>query len=420
MLIQFRTSNSFSFKDTAELSMVASADKTHDNVNTFVRGGVKFLKSAVIYGANGSGKTNLTNSFGYMRSLVLSHTDLRNVTFKLDKSCANKPSYFEVTFYNHDGLRCRYGFEVSEDRVIYEWLFHSKSSRETKIFTREKNGVDMGRHGGKYVKDEPKNNQLLIALLANQKMQAAQDVVRWFKDVNLRSGLVSSHMSTLEKINNGNKEDKKKVLDILHSFDIQMEDFIIKERPREPISTDGMEPAMASLVKAVNEFASTKELGPQLDVFTVRKEYHDGKDIGTVELDLLENESDGTKKLFELASYVVDALDVGGVLIIDELESKLHPLVTKELVCIFNSSDKNKNNAQLIFTTHDTNLLRGGHLRRDQIWFTEKDKYGASHLYSLAEYKEKPRKDASLDKDYVKGRFGAIPFIGDFTELLKR
>lgn len=423
MFIRFITSNAFSFKETAELSMVASADKTHDGVNTFTKDGVKFLKSALVYGANGSGKTNFTNAFSYMRSLILDRREIDDISFKLDKACTIKPSYFEVVFYNTDGLRYRYGFESSESAIISEWLFFSKSSRETKLFTREGHEINTNRDfsDAKTLERKIEDDELLLVILAKNKGKISRSVVNWFKNVNLRSGLVSSHMNTLNKIKNGEDEYKKKVLNILHSFDIQMEDFIIKEKPREPIEIDDvkLDSNMIGLLKAVNKFMSTQDLGPQFQVLTVRKEYSEGKDIGTVELDLLENESDGTKKLFELAGYVVDALDDGGVLVIDELESKLHPLITKELVSIFNSSDKNKNNAQLIFTTHDTNLLKGGHLRRDQIWFTEKDKYGASHLYSLAEYKEKPRKDASLEKDYIRGRFGAIPFIGDFSELSK-
>jgi AAA15 family ATPase/GTPase len=121
--------------------------------------------------------------------------------------------------------------------------------------------------------------------------------------------------------------------------------------------------------------------------------------------------------LFALAGSLAESLDSGQTLVVDELESKLHPLVTKEIVKIFNSVKGNKKNAQLIFTTHDTNLLHGKYLRRDQIWFTEKDTFGCSHLYSLAEYK--PRKDASFQKDYISGRYGAVPYIGDFEGLIK-
>lgn len=425
MLIDFKTSNSLSFKDIATLSMVATSDKTLDESNTFKKDGAKFLKSAVIYGANGSGKTNFTNAFAQMRALILGHESLTDFSFKLDKVCQTKPSFFEVVFYYSDNLRYRYGFESNEDSVVSEWLFSSKSSRETCLFTRENKEVTLGRSfsEGKKFKSEVKKADLFLSLVAHEEGKIASEVRSWFKSVNIRSGLESSHINTLHKIQKGGEDDKIKVLDILHSFDIQMEDFIIRER--EPAQFNfSDDPKLAEEYKefaiAMEKFISSQKFGPTYDVFIVRRAYDDGKDIGPIELGLLKDESDGTQKLFELAGYIVDVLDKGGVLIIDELESKLHPLVTRELVKIFNSNEKNPLNAQLIFTTHDTNLLKGGHFRRDQIWFTEKDKYGASHLYSLAEYKEKPRKDASLEKDYVKGRFGAIPFIGDFSELIKK
>lgn len=426
MLIEFRTSNALSFKGMAELSMVASVDKTNDGNNTYVRDGIKFLKSAVVYGANGSGKTNLTNAFSYMKSVISYQSETKDMSFKLDKACLNEPSFFEVVFYNSDNKRYRYGFESTANKIVSEWLFFSKTSRETTLFTRENQNITINRLNfseGKGLESKTTEDKLFLGVVAEFNGSISKSVVNWFKNVNVRSGLVSSHYDTLFKIKNEGEAYRKKILNILHSFDVQMEDFQIKDKPKVPMelptSKDTPE-GLLKMLRAVKEYMDEQEYTPEPQVITIRKSYSDGKDIGTVELDLLENESDGTKKLFELAGYVVDVLDDGGTIFVDELESKLHPLITKELVKIFNSSDKNKNNAQLIFTTHDTNLLKGGHLRRDQIWFTEKDKFGASHLYSLAEYREKPRKDASLEKDYIKGRFGAIPFIGDFSELISK
>jgi AAA15 family ATPase/GTPase len=425
MLVEYRTSNTLSFKDMAELSMVASKDKTHDGENTFIFDNIKFLRSAVIYGANGSGKTNLINTFSYMRSLVLGQISLKDFSFKLDSACRNRPSYFEVVFYDSDNKRYRYGFETSEKEIVAEWLFYAKTTRETMLFTREKQDVTLGRtsfNEGKGLIEKTKEDKLFLSVVSELNGEIAQSVTAWFNDINIRSGLVSSHHDTLHKIMKEGEPYRKRVLDILHSFDIQMEDFVIKERAKVPLeipNIKGMPENVKKLLKAMKSYMDEEDYTPEPQVITTRKSYKNGKDVGTVELDLLENESDGTKKLFELAGYIVDVLDDGGCLIVDELESKLHPLITKQLVNIFNSNTLNKLNAQLIFTTHDTNLLKGSHLRRDQIWFTEKDRFGSSHLYSLAEYKEKPRKDASLEKDYIRGRFGAIPFIGDFSELAR-
>lgn len=425
MLIEFRTSNALSFKEMTELSMVASSDKTHDGENTYIFNKMKFLKSAVIYGANGSGKTNLVNAFSYMRSLIIGQKNLRDFSFKLDSACAKKPSYFEVVFFDTHKKRYRYGFESSKDSIVSEWLFQATSSRESMLFTREGQEFTLSRTNfaeGKALTANTKPDRLFISVVAELNGEIAQSIVNWFSGVSVRSGLVSSHHETLARIMSGDDAYKRRVLDILHSFDVQMEDVIIKERERVPLEVSESADFPASfkkVMKALQAYMDEEDFKPEPQVLTVRKIYKNGKDAGKVELDLLENESDGTKKLFELAGYIVDVLTAGGTMIIDELESKLHPLITKELVAIFNSKKMNNRDAQLIFTTHDTNLLKGSHFRRDQIWFTEKDKYGVSHLYSLAEYKEKPRKDSSFEKDYIRGRYGAIPFIGDFSELAK-
>jgi hypothetical protein len=129
-----------------------------------------------------------------------------------------------------------------------------------------------------------------------------------------------------------------------------------------------------------------------------------------------EHESEGTQKLFAMAGPLVDTLENGRILVIDELDARLHPLITREIISLFNSNQTNPHNAQLIFMTHDTNILSHKFFRRDQIWFAEKDKFGATHLYSLAEYKI--RNDASFENDYIQGRYGAVPFIGDLSHLI--
>jgi hypothetical protein len=151
---------------------------------------------------------------------------------------------------------------------------------------------------------------------------------------------------------------------------------------------------------------------------TVKRKFYDGDEfIGIEKFDLMGDESEGTRKLFAFMGAVLGTLKRGGVLVVDELELKLHPLITQTIIELFNSNESNNNVAQLIFTTHDTNLLNNRYFRRDQIWFVEKSNRGSSHLFSLAEYK--PRKDASYSKDYVLGKYGAIPYIGDIRYLAK-
>ena len=425
MLIEFRTANCLSFKEMAEFSMLASKDKTNEDSNTFLFNGSRFLKSAAIYGANGSGKTNFVQAIDFMRDLVLGISPVRNYAYRLDKTMKEEPSFFEVIFIKDD-KRYRYGFELSRKNVLSEWLFYVPTTRETTLFTREKQNITIGRSfkEGKVLSDSVKSDKLFLSFVAQlDGAKVAQSIIEWFKDMSVMSGLdsdVSDTVNILSEKGKSSEKRKKQVLDILHRFDIQIEDITIKERdfvPLVPPSGSDMSDQMKVVIESLNTLME-KEGGGKMppQVITHRKTYENGKESGLEEFDLQWYESDGTKKLFALAGSLAQSLETGQTIVVDELESKLHPLVTKEIVKLFNSKISNKKNAQLIFTTHDTNLLQGNHFRRDQIWFTEKDKFGSSHLYSLLEYK--PRKDASFQKDYINGRYGAIPYIGDFNGLI--
>jgi hypothetical protein len=425
MLIEFRTANCLSFKEMAEFSMLASKDKTNEDSNTFLFNGSRFLKSAAIYGANGSGKTNFVQAIDFMRDLVLGISPVRNYAYRLDKTMKDEPSFFEIIFIKND-KRYRYGFELSRKNVLSEWLFYVPTTRETTLFTREKQNITIGRSfkEGKVLSDSVKSDKLFLSFVAQlDGAKIAQSIIEWFKDMSVMSGLdsdVSDTVNILSEKGKSSEKRKKQVLDILHRFDIQIEDITIKERdfvPLVPPSDSDMSDQMKAVIESFNTLME-KEGGGKMppQVITHRKTYENGKESGLEEFDLQRYESDGTKKLFALAGSLAQSLETGQTIVVDELESKLHPLVTKEIVKLFNSKISNKKNAQLIFTTHDTNLLQGNHFRRDQIWFTEKDEFGSSHLYSLLEYK--PRKDASFQKDYINGRYGAIPYIGDFNSLI--
>lgn len=425
MLIEFRTANCLSFKEMAEFSMLASKDKTNEDSNTFLFNGSRFLKSAAIYGANGSGKTNFVQAIDFMRDLVLGISPVRNYAYRLDKTMKEEPSFFEIIFIKDD-KRYRYGFELSRKNVLSEWLFYVPTTRETTLFTREKQNITIGRSfkEGKVLSDSVKSDKLFLSFVAQlDGAKIAQSIIEWFRDMSVMSGLdsdVSDTVNILSEKGKSSEKRKKQVLDILHRFDIQIEDITIKERdfvPLIPPSDSDMSDQMKVVIESLNTLME-KEGGGKMppQVITHRKTYENGKESGLEEFDLQRYESDGTKKLFALAGSLAQSLETGQTIVVDELESKLHPLVTKEIVKLFNSKISNKKNAQLIFTTHDTNLLQGNHFRRDQIWFTEKDKFGSSHLYSLLEYK--PRKDASFQKDYINGRYGAIPYIGDFNSLI--
>lgn len=425
MLIEFRTANCLSFKDMAEFSMLASNDKTNGDNNTFLVNNRRILKSAAVYGANGSGKTNFVQAIDFMRNLVLEEAPIRNCAYKLDRTMKDEPTFFEIIFMK-DNIRYRYGFEIDRKSVLSEWLFYVPTTREASLFIREKQNITIGRsfREGRILSDSIKKDKLFLSFVAQLNgASITQSIIEWFEDMSVMSGLDSDLSNTTDMLleeGKSGKKRKKQVLDILNRFDAQIEDIAIEERYFVPIAipadleiSDQARAFIASVNALFEKEGGGKKMPPRVIIY--RKTYEDGKELGIEEFDLRQQESDGTKKLFALAGSLVQSLETGKTIVVDELESKLHPLVTKEIVKLFNSKISNKKNAQLIFTTHDTNLLQGNHFRRDQIWFTEKDKYGSSHLYSLLEYK--PRKDASFQKDYINGRYGAIPYIGDFNSL---
>ena len=426
MLIEFRTANFLSFKDMVEFSMLASNDKTHEDDNTFPinNRNRRILKSAAVYGANGSGKTNFVQAIDFMRNLVLEEAPIRNCAYKLDRTMKDEPTFFEIIFIKNN-IRYRYGFEIDRKSVLSEWLFYVPTTKEASLFKREKQNITISRsfREGNVLRDSIKNDKLFLSFVAQLNgASITQSIMEWFEGMSVMSGLdsnLSNTVNMLLKEGKSGKNRKKQVLNILHKFDIQIEDIAIEERDFVPIAVPAnleMSDQMKAVIESINallEKGGGGKMPPR--VITYRKTYENGKESGIEDFDLRRQESDGTKKLFALAGSLAQSLETGKTIVVDELESKLHPLVTKEIVKLFNSNISNKKNAQLIFTTHDTNLLQGNHFRRDQIWFTEKDKYGSSHLYSLLEYK--PRKDASFQKDYINGRYGAIPYIGDFNSL---
>ena len=199
---------------------------------------------------------------------------------------------------------------------------------------------------------------------------------------------------------------KEKLLKFLRKLSV-LDDFEVRRTGHVQQFPDDMPKEVQAYFKSESDEPS---------IIIKRKSYENGRVVGIEEFDLMEDESEGTKKLFAFAGAFLDTLEHDKTLVVDELESSLHPLITRTIIELFNSE---KTNAQLIFATHDTNLLSNRFFRRDQIWFVEKSHHGSSCLFSLAEYKEgKPRKDASFGKDYILGKYGAIPFLGNFDDLV--
>ena len=452
MLIEFSVANYRSFRDKVTLSMVASSLKAKNpklnETNLFAaHGKLRLLTSAAIYGANASGKSNLVAAMSFMRHFVIHSANILEdedeeridvEPFRLSAKTDTEPSFFEIVFIAEE-RRYRYGFEVTADRVEAEWLYVAPKSRESTLFEREGDEIELGgqfRAEGRDLVERTRPSALFLSLCAQFKGKISGEVLGWLRSIGITTGLMDMDdgMRRFTERMLRDNEHAEAIETLLMQLDlgieaIHLEKVIVPPPTLQPLRDDApeelrrlhnefskMEAAYESVQKVLSEIVDISS-GERDVVRTVHRKIGDVEQSELEELfDLDENESEGTKKLFSLSGPLVHTLERGEVLIIDELDARLHPLLTKEIVSLFNDPVRNAHHAQIVFATQDTNLLDNQLLRRDQIWFVEKDSEGASYVYSLAEFKV--RNDATFEKDYIQGRYGAIPFLGGMRQVL--
>ncbi len=413
MLIEFSVGNYRSFKDVVTLNMVA-ADEAADNDeldknNVFkVNQNFSLLKSAAIYGANASGKSNLILALYFMQSFVINSSKLQITDkidlekFRLSSETEDKPSFFKIVFYL-DNKTYEYSFEVTQERVISEGLSCTPKTRKTNIFSREKDKIKYSKSlmKGKDVKDLTKKNTLFLSIAAQFNDPLAGKILLWFSRLKIISGSQLENLRQLS-IDYLSREQnlKNEIVFLIKKLDLSIKDMSI-EVGRKPL--DNFHKDIPDTV-----YNSIETYHEKYDL--------EGKVIGLESFQLNKHESRGTQKLFALLAPILSVLKASEVLIIDELDSLLHPLMAIAIIGLFNSQQTNPKNAQLIFATHDVNLLSNQLFRRDQIWFTEKNRQEATDLYSLVEFDID--NNASFEQDYIQGRYGAIPFIGDLSKVI--
>lgn len=433
MLIQFSVKNFRTFKEKATISLVASNyDKTtreSDNIfkdNTF---NLRILKSAVIYGANASGKSKFMEALMFMKHFVITSSkdsqkgDKINIKpFKLSTETEHLPSEFEVVFTFQNEMY-RYGFEADDKTIISEWLYHKPKTKEVELFYRE--FQDFETHTRNFSKGNMvikeglvRDNALLVSVAAQFNDTISINVIDWFKQLKTISGLNEEGYQGFTMSKTESPVHKSKILNLLKAADLGIQDIKLQKLDIEQLPKDMPKDLKERIIKTIREenaeFIS--------DVITFHKKYdaNKTKTNETVHFSLDEDESSGTRKFFALTGPILDVIENGYTLVVDELDSKLHPNLVCKLVALFNSKEINKNNAQLIFNTHDTNLLSSGLFRRDQIWFTEKNRYGEARLYSLGDFKsESVRKTEAFEDNYIRGKYGAVPYLVYFDNLTK-
>lgn len=428
MLLQFSIKNFRTFKDKVTLSLIASNyDKDIrelDNIYQDDKFNLRILKSAVIYGANASGKSKFIDALEFMRHFVKkSSKDSQKFEkiavepFRLNNESEKQPTEFEVIF-TFKGVLYRYGFEANNREIVSEWLYYKPKTKEIELFYRDGKTIDTHDRNfskGKTVINEGlvRENALLVSVAAQFNDATCGTVIEWFESLNIISGLEESGFknNTIDKIKSS--KEKIKILDFLKAADLGITDIQYEE--------DRFESFPEELKEQLKKLKQMKGFDPELfsDISTIHNVYdNDKKNIGKAKFSVLRDESNGTKKFLYLSGTIIDILENGGILIGDELDSKLHPNLVCKIVSLFNSKEFNPKNAQLLFNTHDTNLLSSGLFRRDQIWFTNKDKYGEAKLYSLANFKsDEVKKNEPFEDNYIRGKYGAIPYLGFFDNL---
>lgn len=432
MLIQFSVRNFRTFKEKATLSLIANHDKETretENISDNNIFNLRILKSAVIYGANASGKSKFIEALMFMKRFAINSSkesqkgeEIDVEPFKLNSESEKQPSEFEVIFLYKKEM-FRYGFEVDKDQVVSEWLYHKPKTKEVELFYRDFQKFETHsrnfQKGATLVREDLiRNNALLLSVAAQFNDATCESIIEWFKNLKTISGLKEEGYQGYTMAKTKDPEHKQKILELLKAADlgiqdIELEMFDITKLPKD------MPKELVDMILKRSKEDKTEFFS---DILTTHKKFDNSKKhIGNTNFSLDDDESFGTRKFFALTGPILDAIENGYTIVVDELDSKLHPNLVCKIVSLFNSQKLNPKNAQLISNTHDTNLLSSGLFRRDQIWFTEKDKYGEAKLYSLADFKsDTVRKNEAFEDNYIRGKYGAVPFLGFFDDLIHK
>ena len=405
MLIRFSFKNFKSFKNENCLDMEATSLKEHEyNIAKTENG--EYLKVSAIYGANASGKTNVLQAFSYMKKRILVSDDSK-VNNPLDEENVfsfminNEPISLEVEILAKNNKIYKYGFDILKDKIISEWLYEKRINKFYEIFERTENNIKVKDNKNKLLglaNIDERSLFLNVYTKIDKNNEDFNNVYEWFINANyLDLGDPKFENALNKRISLRIVEDEKyksELLSFIRAFDATIDSINISPNSLEELkNTNGV-----IKVELVHNFEEGKNALP------------------------LSLESNGTMKMFHLFDFLMDALKNGMILFIDELDAKLHPLLTRYIINLFHNSETNKGNGQLIYSTHDTVNLNKETFRRDEIWFAEKDKNGVSEIYSLSDYiiededgnAKKIRNDATYNKDYLTGRYGAIPVLEEF------
>ncbi|MUV03285.1 AAA family ATPase [Flavobacterium rakeshii] len=432
MLVQFSIQNFKTFRKKSTISFVASnydkIDLEESNVVNIENFQYRLLKSAVIYGSNASGKTKFLDAAAFLRWFIINSStktqegDKINVQpFAFNTHTEKKPSEFEIIFIIDD-TQYRYGFEANKKKIISEWLYQKKLNlkpKEVELFYREKSTFTFHKLFKKFELlqkegDIIRDNALILSLANQFKVKVARKLVKYFEDLSFLLGNEPNYYEGFSLNQIAEKSEIGiKIIETIKRFDIGISDINVKE-----IHIDNDK--YNNLPKEIlNKFIELKKKEKEIQIIeteAIHKKYDiDYNFVSSEAYDFDNTESAGTQKLLALLGPIFESLTNGSSLFIDELDSRLHPNIVSHLIKLFNSSESNPKNAQLIFNTHNSNLLNENIFRRDQIWFVQKNRYGEAEIYSLADIKI--RKNSNFEEKYLQGSYGGVPYIENLSDL---
>lgn len=418
MLIEFRVSNFRSIGEEQVLSLVPATNQKEFPDNIFSDRKNIALNVIAMYGANGSGKSNLLRAFTVFYIMVRESLRLNSIDnliydpFLLREGWQDKPTSFEIIF-SLAGLRYRYGFQYNHEEIIKEWLFRKAVSREVAVFLREGEVIDTSstlKGNTRIIEaavEATKGNSLFLTALDSFNIEEASDVFNFLMEFYNIDG---KHTDVFRNMNSTWESGliRNSVVAQMKRLKLGLVDIVVQEN-KDPVSS----------------FSKNAE---KYKVFANHTFYDaEGKPTDKIiSWEFAKRESSGSIKSLEISSPLSVVLGLGGVLIIDEMEAQMHPLLTMDTINLFLNKETNPKNAQLIFATHDTNLLSYCDLRRDQIYFAEKNNWESTEIYSLSDFvyvneadgkESKERPDTDKEKRYIEGRYGAIPVLGPMAKL---
>jgi len=424
MLVEFRVKNYRSIKDEQVLSLVASTDDTLED-NLINVGKLPLLKAAGIYGPNASGKSNLIRAMRTMQQMILNSAGDKPGSgtsaepFLFDDKSQKEPTSFEIIFY-HNKIRYQYGFTATKERIYDEWLFAAPKKSNQKWFERsfdKKTGETDWKFGSYYkgekikLTEKTRDNALFLSVAAQWNHEQLTSVYKWFKDnLMIISPDIALPSITAQWLLDSANDVSGAISTIMKNADFGISGLRIKPAN---INMDMNNVHLQSPNKISREgiLKDLENLIEEDSIFKHLEALHQNTKGHDIPLSI-EEESDGTQRFLKLLWTWFPSIKNGCTLLVDELETSLHSLLSRELIKIFQDPDINKSGAQLVFATHDTTLLDPDLFRRDQIWFTEKDNSGATQLFPLSDYK--PRRGEAIQKGYIAGRYGAIPILEAF------